>query len=240
MKKVESILTPENEGRNNQNMEASIERLHKGNTYKNLSTVWITPTRGSISPRVVTNWMGLMKPMNQPVVGPIFLENEEVGVAYQKAFEMVLENPELSKFKYILTVEEDNLPPADGLLKLYENIEDYDCIGGLYWVKGEHGQPMIYGNVNEKPMNFVPQSPIPDSIQPCNGLGMGFNLWRIDSFRKKLKNMPRPWFKTVQEIGRGFTQDLYFFHEASKYGYKCACDTRIKVGHYDVNSGIVW
>jgi hypothetical protein len=184
--------------------------------------------------------MAVQRPMNQPFFGPLFIENEEVGEGYQKAFELVLGHPDLSKFKYIVTIEEDNLPPSDCLLKMYESIKNYDCIGGLYWTKGEQGQPMIYGDPNVMPRNFVPQAPRPDTVQPCNGLGMGCNMWKIDSFKTKLKDMPKPWFKTIQENGKSFTQDLYFFHEAAKYGYKVACDTRIKCGHLDVNTGIVW
>jgi len=36
------------------------------------------------------------------------------------------------------------------------------------------------------------------------------------------------------------TQDLYFFQEAAKYGYRFACDTRVKVGHWDNASQIMW
>jgi hypothetical protein len=223
-------------GFHNQNLDKSIERLRRGNTYRNLSTIWITVTRGNLKPKVVSSWLGLMKPMNQPFIGPIFFENDEVGCAYQKAFETVLDHPELSKWKYILTVEEDNLPPADGLLKLYESIDRYDCVAGLYWTKGEGGQPMIYGDPKTMPRNFVPQLPRIGEVQECNGLGMGFNLWKIASFKK----IPRPWFKTVQEIGKGFSQDLWFYNEAAKYGFKCACDNRIKVGHLDVTTGQVW
>jgi len=233
------LLEQDNEGYHNSNLEGSIERLVKGNTYKDLSTVWLTPTRGFLKPKVVANWIGLMKPMNQQFLGSIFVEQDEVGVVYQKLFDIVLENPELKKWKYILTVEEDNLPPADGVLKLYESIENYDCVAGLYWTKGGGGQPMIYGDPNVMPRNFIPQIPRPDTVQHCNGLGMGFNLWKIASFAK-LKDMPKPWFKTVQEIGKGFTQDLWFFNEAAKYGYKVACDTRVRVGHLDINTGKVW
>lgn len=228
-------------GIHNGQIEESSARLIKGNTYKDLSTIWITPTRGTIRPRVVTSWMGLMRPMNQQFIGPVFVEQDEVGIAYQKVFDMVLENPELSKWKYILTVEDDNLPPQDGLLKLYESIEKgYDCVAGLYWTKGEAGQPMIYGDPKVMPRNFVPQVPLPDTLQHCNGLGMGFNLWRIDSFKKKLKDMPKPWFQTVQELGKAFTQDLWFYNNAAAYGFKVACDTRVKVGHYDHSTGLVW
>jgi hypothetical protein len=237
MKQKQAI---EGYGWHNQNLSQSINRLQRGQTYKNTSTIWITPTRGSLAPKVVSSWMSLMRPMNQPFVGPIFIENDEVGVAYQKAFDMVLDHPELSKWKYILTVEEDNMPPQDGILKLYESIENYDCVAGLYWTKGEGGQPMIYGDPKVMPLTFIPQVPQLDAVQPCNGLGMGFNLWKISSFKNKLKDMPKPYFKTVQEIGKGYTQDLFFFEQAAKYGYKVACDTRVKVGHLDTGTGIVW
>lgn len=241
MKKTVQLRTnSEFAGWHNQHLDQSIARLHRGQTYKNLSTVWITVTRGSLKPKVVSAWMSMMKPMNQPFFGPVFIENEEVGAGYQKAFEMVLNHPELSKWKYILTVEDDNLPPQDGLMKLYESIDKYDVVAGLYWTKGEGGQPMIYGDPAVMPRNFVPQVPQAETIQYCNGLGMGFNLWKIDSFKTKLKEMPKPWFKTVQEQGKGFTQDLWFFNEAAKYGYKVACDTRVKVGHLDIQSGMVW
>src|ERR1700691_5550939 len=146
-------------GYHNQNLDTSINRLVKGQTYRDFSTIWLNPTRGSLTPKVVSSWMSLIKPMNQKFLGPIFIENDEVGNAYEKAFNMVLDNSELSKWKYILTVEEDNLPPPDGLMKLYESIEDYDCVGGLYWTKGVCGQPMIYGDINTFPRNFVPQVP---------------------------------------------------------------------------------
>lgn len=226
-------------GYHNRHLDESVKRLQRGNTYANLSTVWITPTRGTIKAKVISSWMALQRPMNQPFFGPIFLENMEVGEAYQQGFDMILNHPELSKWKYILTVEEDNIPPGDGLLNLYESIGDYDVVAGLYWTKGRGGQPMIYGSPSVMPRNFVPQVPIPDSVQHCNGLGMGFNLWKIDTFKKKLKDMPKPWFKTVQEKGKSFSQDLWFYNEAARYGFKCACDTRCKVGHV-ADDGTVW
>lgn len=222
-------------GKHNLDLEISRSRIIKGKGYKDLSTVWITPTRGRILARAVTSWIGLIRPMNQKFGGPFFIENMEVGEAYNKGVEMILEHPELKTWKYMLTVEEDNLPPPDGILKLYESIEKYDVVGGLYWTKGEGGQPMIYGDPKEMPRSFRPQIPIPDSIQPACGLGMGFNLFRISMFKK----LPKPWFKTLQESGKAFSQDLYFFNEAGNKGYTFACDTRVKVGHID-DQGMVW
>ena len=119
----------------------------------------------------------------------------------------------------------------------------FDVVGGLYWTKGDMGQPMIYGDPKLPELNFMPQVPIPETIQQCNGLGMGFNLFKTDIFRDP--RVPRPWFKTLQEfvpnVGvRGYTQDLYFYENIHKLDYKVACDTRVKVGHYDLENDVVW
>lgn len=210
-------------------------RLRKGKQYKDLSTVCVIPTRGKVDARVVETWMALATPMNNAFVR-IFVKNMEVGDAYNAAIEIILGHEQLSKFKYVLTLEEDNMPPSDGLLKLYESIEDYSVVGGLYYTKGLGGQPMIYGDPKEI-LNFRPQVPIPDTVQECHGLGMGFNLWRLDMFR----NLEKPWFKTLNaENGKSYTQDLYFFENARKAGYRVACDTRVKVGHYDDVADQVW
>lgn len=227
-------------GRHNQNLEKARDRLIEGRTYKDLATVCIIPTRGMIHYKVVQSWMSMMTPMNQKFIR-IFVANMEVGEAYNAGIEMILGSSELAEWKYVLTLEEDNMPPPDGLLKLYEGIEKFDVVAGLYWTKGEGGQPMIYGDPAVMPKNFIPQVPKIDCLQQANGLGMGFNLYKLSIFRK----MEKPWFKTVQQYtpGKGieaYTQDLKFFENAAKLGYKFACDTRVKVGHYDASTDIVW
>jgi len=90
----------------------------------------VVPTRGLISARVVENWMGLMTPMNNAFMR-LFVSSMEVGDAYNAAVELILGHEALSKFKYLLTLEEDNMPPPDGLLKLYESIDGYAAVGGF-------------------------------------------------------------------------------------------------------------
>ena len=112
-----------------------------------------------------------MTPMNQKFTR-IIVKGWRSGDAYNHAIELILDHPELSKWKYLLTLEEDNLPPPDGLLKLYESIEDYAVVGGLYWTKGEAGQPMIYGDPTGI-LNFMPQLPLPTRCRkqrPGDGL----------------------------------------------------------------------
>ncbi len=242
------IITGEQQGYHNADIKRAQERLSRGGSYKDLSTVILLPSRGQIPAKVVQNWFNLINPMNQKIMR-FFMIGMEIGDAYNEAIQAILDNPELTNWKYILTIEDDNMPPPDGLIKLYESIEGgvdgikYDVVSGLYWTKGEGGQPMIYGDPKAIPLNFIPQIPLIDTIQQANGLGMGFDLWRISMFKDK--KIEKPWFKTCQEYtpGQGariYTQDLYFFEKAGRFGYKFACDTRVKVGHYDLQNDLVW
>lgn len=227
-------------GVHNLTPDQSAARLRAGRAYEDLSTVCVIPTRGAIDARVVESWMALAPPMNQPFMR-IIVRGMEVADAYNSAIETILEHPQLKDWKYVLTLEEDNIPPPDGLLKLYESITDFSAVGGLYWTKGELGQPMIYGAPGHVP-TFAPQVPMPQTVQECNGLGMGFSLFRLDMFRDE--KIPRPWFKTLQEYApdgaKTATQDLYFFENARKAGHRVASDNRVLVGHYDAASEIVW
>ena len=231
------------EGFHNSSLELSAERIEKGKGYKDCSTICVIPTRGVIPARAVQSWFNIIPMMNQPFLR-MFVIGMEVGQAYEQAVETILATPQLSGFKYLLTLEEDNLPPPDGLVKLYEHMDDFDAIGGLYWTKGEGGQPMIYGDPKVHPKNFMPQIPIPDTVQPCNGLGMGWTLFKLEMFRSG--KIAKPFFKTLNEYNpskggaRVFTQDLWFFDNAGKAGYKFACNTAVKVGHLDVDSQIIW
>jgi len=236
------IIIPNMEGYHNQGDEATRKRLEKSKSYQDLSTICIVPCVGAIPPKVVQAYRGLMTPMNQKFI-MIMVENMEVGAAYSQTIEHILQNPELSKWKYILTMETDNCPPPDALLKAYESMDKYDAIGGLYFTKGEHGQPMCYGHPQQFPVNFIPFMPPVETVQECRGLGMGFTLFKMDIFKNK--QMPRPFFETVQDyqagVGtRAYTQDLKFFENAGKLGYKFACDSRIKVGHLDYANDFMW
>jgi hypothetical protein len=165
----------------------------------------------------------------------------EVGDAYSQAIEFVIEHPELKDWEFILTMEHDNMPPADGVLRLCESMEahpELSCIGGLYWTKGEGGVPQIWGDPADPVLNFRPQPPKVHTLQECCGTGMGFNLWRIKMFKDK--KLRRPWFKTTAGVEGCGTQDLYFWGDARKHGYRCAIDTRVRVGHYDLETDTVW
>lgn len=230
------------QGRHNADLETSTSRIIQGATWKKQRVIVLIPAATTLASNVAMALWSLIFPPNQPVYRMMCL-GLEVGDAYSTAINDILAHPDLSQWEYILTIEHDNVPPADGLLKLIESMDshpEYDCIGGLYWTKGEGGVPQIWGDVNDPVLNFRPQPPRIGELVECCGTGMGFNLWRLSMFKDE--RLPRPFFKTLNGLdGRGVsTQDLYFWGEARKHGFRCAVDCRVLVGHFDASSGIVW
>ena len=228
-------------GFHNKEQEKTIKRLVDSGQYKDQSTIIIIPALNTVATKAASSWLNMYSPPNQRVVR-LFPQNMEVGEAYSQTIQMCLDNPDLAKYKYILTIEADNTVPPDGLVKLLKQMDahpEYACIGGLYYTKGEGGCPQIWGDPNDPVLNFRPQVPVPGTLQECCGTGMGFNLFRMEMFKDE--RLRKPWFKTSCSVEEGMnTQDLYFWMDARKYGYRCAIDTTVLVGHVDMATGFVW
>jgi len=227
-------------GRHNEKIEDAFARILEGATWKKQRVVVILPAGPDIPTKVALSHWSLIFPPNQPVFRMLAL-GQEVGEAYCNAIEEVLAHPELCEWEYILTIEHDNVPPPDGLIQLIKRMDqhpEYGCIGGLYWTKGEGGVPQIWGDPSDPVLNFRPQVPRPGELIECNGTGMGFNLWRIAMFKDA--RLRKPWFKTVSGAEGVGTQDLYFWADAKKHGYRCAVDCSVLVGHFDKSTGICW
>lgn len=238
MKKPE-IVTMEM-GRHNKVLDEQAKRILKGGSWKKQRIITLVPADDMIPAKVYIAHRSLVFPPNNGAYHMLCL-GMEVGDAYSSAIEQILGHPELSQWEYILTIESDNIPPQDGLLKLLESMEEhpeFSCIGGLYWTKGEGGVPQIWGDPKDPVLNFRPQIPQQNTLQECCGTGMGFNLWRLKMFKDP--KLRKPWFKTPAGKEGVGTQDLYAWTDFRKYGYRCAIDTRVLVGHYDHSTGVVW
>jgi hypothetical protein len=236
-----SFTVMDMQGRHNADGDATYARLMKGASWKKQRIVMVIPSASMIAAKVYLNHMNLIFPPNQGVV-KILAEGMEVGHAYSAAIDNILAHPDLREWEYLLTVESDNMPPSDGVLKLIEDMEahpEFACIGGLYFTKGEGGVPQIWGDKRDPVMNFRPQLPDPAGrIVECWGTGMGFNLWRLSMFRdwKGVK----PYFRTIAGTQGVGTQDLSMAAEAQKQGFRFAVDCSIKVGHWDQQNQICW
>lgn len=209
-------------------------RLIKGGSWKRQRIVMILPADTTIPAKVYLAHCNMAFPPNNGVVR-ILAQGMEVGDAYSQAIAGVLAHPDLSQWEYILTIESDNAPPSDGVVRLVEQMEihpELACVGGLYFTKGQGGVPQIWGDPKDPVLNFRPQVPKADQLVECCGTGMGFNLWRLKMFKDP--RLRKPWFKTVAGKDGVGTQDLYAWSDFRKHGYRCAIDCSIKVGHYDL------
>lgn len=262
---AEVAVVPPPEGFHNMDLQKSRERVLTGASYRDCSTIALLPTpkdSGALHYKVSAALKGMLTPMNQKFHLQ-YLEGMEVADAYNQGIQMVLANPELSKWKFVLTIEHDNTPPPDGLVKLIETmyLGPWAGVGGLYWTKGEGGMPMIYGDPHDPQPNFRPLPPMIDQVQECRGIAMGFTLWDMDLFRDK--RLPTQcvdpndlskgatWFRTLNNWSpntgvQAGTQDLDFCARAGALGYRFAVDNRVKVGHVQFEkspthpAGFVW
>lgn len=225
-------------GVNNANLAESTERVIRAGTWKRQRIVTICPVGETIPARVYINHRSIAYPPNQGVHHVLAI-GCEVGDAYSRALAEIIDNPQhpCHDWEYLLTIEHDNLVPYDGVTKLIKRMEanpHLAAISGLYWCKGfDNIAPHIWGDINDPIPNYRPQPPKEGQLVECYGLSMGCTLYRLSMFKDtKLK---RPWFQTYDgSEGKGVgTQDLAFWADARKYGYRCAVDCDVKVGHYD-------
>lgn len=228
-------LQDDNVGLHNADLEKSTSRIVRGGTYKKQRVILLVPAIAPIPPRIYLSHCSLIFPPNQAAHRMLCL-GDEVGIAYSNAIADILAHPDLREWEYICTLESDNAPPNDGLIKLIARMEQHPelaAIGGLYWTKGfEHSVCQRWGDVNDPVTNFRPQPPPPPGqLGECAGLGMGFTLHRMSMFKDE--RIERPWFKTIAGREGVGTQDLSFWAKARRLGYRCAVDADVLVGHYD-------
>jgi hypothetical protein len=221
-------------GKHNADLDATRTRLLRNGSFKRQRVVVVIPAVSPIPPKVYLSHCALGFPPNNGVIR-ILAEGMEVGDAYSQAVANVLSHPDLSNWEYLLTIEADNCPPPDGVVKLIERLEAHPelaAVSGLYYTKGEGGVAQIWGDPADPVVNFRPQLPPPaGQLKECCGIGMGFALWRLGVFKDE--RLRRPWFKTLSGKDGFATQDLYAWADFRKHGYRCAVDANVLVGHYD-------
>lgn len=231
-------------GVHNSDIVKTNARLTATGNWKKQRIIMLVPGDMFIPAKAYLAHRGLIFPPNQAMT-PMMVRGAEVGAAYEVAIDIILDNPELSKWEYILTIEHDNIPSPTGVLDLLVHMEahpEMDAISGLYFTKGEGGAAQIWGDINDPQVNYRPQVPQPPHLVECYGIGQGFALWRMNMFKELRKvGAPKPWFRTVAGMEGVGTQDLYFWgNVARKYGFRCGVACNVPVGHLDPQTEIVW
>jgi hypothetical protein len=235
------IVVEPDYGRHNKDLDATVVRLRDEAQYKDLSCVVVLPGYGVLPIKVFSALRNMYSMPNSKNTW-MYPVNMEVGAAYSQAVETIQQ--QLPDWKYMLCVEHDNVPPPDGMVRILKQMDahpEFAAIGGLYFTKGEGGQPQIWGDPKDPMLNFRPQLPDPaGGLVECCGTGMGFTAFRMSMFKDT--RLRKPWFVTGDGTNAQgvWTQDLYFWTDARKHGYRCAIDCSIKVGHYDAQNDFTW
>jgi hypothetical protein len=147
---------------------------------------------------------------------------------YQKAERIV----KAENYDYLLTVEDDIIPPPDALEKMIA--VDADIVYGVYCFR--RGRPML--NI-AKPYDLTESYSLPNNIKdwqtlcgqiiPCGGLGFGCTL------------IKRSVFNAVSlHSDSGTDADSQLAHDARRLGLSQMCDTTVLCGHRRPDNTIVW
>jgi hypothetical protein len=222
-------------GYHNLDLAKSTLRIVQGGSWKRQRVIVIVPSADMIAAKVAMSHWSLGFPPNQSVHRMLCL-GQEVGDAYSTAIAEIVAHPDLSQWEYILTIESDNCPQPDALVKLLERMDkhpEFSAISGLYWCKGPAGVPHCWGDISDPVQNYRPQPVQPGELKECYGLSMGFTLYRMSLFKDE--RLRKPWFKTLNgSEGNGMgTQDLYAWSDFRKHGHRCAVDGSVLIGHWD-------
>lgn len=219
-----------------------IESVPKS-SYRDTSMVILVPSRDEwLHKRFIEHLNSIQWPMNGKRA-LYHITGDEVGKAYTDQIQAILQHPELSKWKYVLTIEDDVLVPPDCVIRLCESIEagPFDCSAAMYFTKSsDMPMPMAYGSPEEYArtgvLDFRPRDVTEalksGGIMPVNGVAMGCTLYRMQLF----KDLPAPWFVT----NTSNTQDLYFCANARRAGKTFCVDCRVRCGHADWSTGVVF
>lgn len=246
-----------------------IKRVH-GSTYKDCSTVVICPMRGiekhseddickggdhrycrvpMVHQQALASWRNLLTPMNQKRAW-MDCVGHEVGQAYNDMIGQILKDPELSKWRFVMSIEDDMILPPDAHVRLLECIEDTgaDAVSGMYFTKGDGGfnAPMAYGDPKKfRDTGVLEFAPVDVSkflengqAVEVNGIAQGVSLYRMELFRQ----IPAPWFVTCSDVTpeggvKCMTQDLAFCEKARRAGKRFYVDCRVKAAHLDITTG---
>lgn len=208
---------------------------------------------GPAGPRLAmisTEWhraeKGLALPTNFNRVH-VMRDGMEVGEARQSAIEGCMSMPNRPEFIFFL--DYDVIPQYDAITKLIyraRHYPDYDIFAGVYCLKTQISEPLIYKDWGLGPFwDWCIGDLLTEGI---TGVHMGCTLIRMSLF-DRLDYKTKPAFLTENEhfvkdgclhSNRG-TEDLYFCKRAvEEAGAKILVDTSVLCGHQDFSTGQIY
>ena len=202
------------------------------------------PSLGTVSTKFVVAFSRLQMPVNCAAASMV-VERMEVGVARSYiAEEYVKMNP---RPRYLFFLGDDMLPPWDGLVKLWQEMETgkWDILSGLYYLKSDPPSPLMRRIGITGPLQFGKHWQAGEVV-PVDVCGMDFVLIRPEVFEA----IEKPYFKTGFKFmptdlnGNGsvmmHTEDTFFLEKVREKKMRIGVHTGVRVGHFDSQSGQVF
>lgn len=199
----------------------------------------LTPTLGTISMWWHLTQIDLLYPMNvgkQPIT-TLDLHGGEVGEMRNRlvAMALLIEDQSGGKTQVpkVMWVDDDVLVDRECMICLARH--DVDIASGVYFSKGEFGEPLIFPGPSSGVLSFKP-----DEVFEAWGWSQGLSLVSTEVYRRMKAELDlgtdkygqpnwykKPDFKMTETgIINGGTEDFHFFENAQKLGYRPVVDCR--------------
>lgn len=182
----------------------------------------------NLPPKLVRAFSKVTAPLNTNTL-EIEINGKPVDVARNRIAELALEH----KCKWIFFWDEDVLLPPDAVRRLVYEAEQDDSIGvigGIYCSKSSTPEPLVFNDIGAGCFWDWTVG----SIFPIYAIGMGCTLVRVEA----LKDMEAPWFRTIDDNGEKWTEDIWFCHKLMETGkWKVLAHGGLLCPHVDVETG---
>lgn len=205
-------------------------------------------TFGSLPVEFLHAMMRLQTPVNSSNL-LISSKRMEIGVARCILLNDILHMPQ--KPTYILWLSDDDLPPYDGLVKLWVEMEQlnddgtykWDVLTSLVHLKCDPPTPVLWRH-GGKPLKVNQDFQAGDIVETDVG-NLGFALMRTSLF----DDLTPPYFKTgfcVETLPDGrdgvtmYTEDCVFFEQLKAKKKRVGVHTGVRSAHLDVKSGVIY
>jgi GT2 family glycosyltransferase len=156
-------------------------------------------------------------------------EGMEVGDARNQLAESAL----LAGSRWLFFLDEDVVPPLSAVKQLIQAMDerpDAAMIGAIYSDKTEPCQPMVFDEAGAGPFW---DWDVGEVFRVRFGVATGCSLIDV----RKLEDIPRPWFRTVDGQAERWTEDMWFCRQVRESGSSVYAHGGILCRHYNLGTG---
>lgn len=199
--------------------------------------------------RVPMKWMMHMLPLGKTLPGGLYYSyvyalgdfSKDPTKNYATLRKEVVDKAKAKGAKWLLFIDSDVFLPDDAVNRLMSH--DKDIVTGVYWMKTQPPQPVIYKEMGDGPMwDIKPQ----DELIEIGGAGLGCTLIKMSVF-DKFDEAEVPYFKqdwihkqNGKNIQVSVGEDHWFFMKARELGFKVWFDSNVLCDHYDYKNDIFY